>query len=62
MFNFSYIEKLLLAKRRDIKELNEKMEQQAVQILVQEEAKCSISRQLRYWRSKAISLEASIYL
>lgn len=42
--------------------MNLQIEKQARQILVQEEANDKISIQLRYWRSKTMSLEASIYL
>lgn len=58
---FSYAQSLLVAKGEEIKKLNEKIEKQAMQMLVQEEANHNILRQLRYWRSKAMSLEASIH-
>lgn len=59
---FSYAQSLLVAKREEIKKLNEKIEKQAMQMLMLEEASHNTSRQLRYWRSKAMSLEASIHL
>lgn len=61
-FTFSYARSLLVAKGKEIKKLNEKIEKQAIQMLVQEEANHNLSKQLRYWRSKATSLEASICL
>ncbi|XP_011871914.1 PREDICTED: protein Spindly-like [Vollenhovia emeryi] len=58
--SFNYARSLVISKGKEVKELNEKIIKQAMQILVQEEAKNDISRQLRYWRSKAMSLEAQI--
>lgn len=58
--SFNYARSLLVAKGKEIKKLNEKIEKQAIQMLVQEEANHNLSKQLRYWRSKATSLEAQI--
>ncbi|XP_071561537.1 uncharacterized protein Spindly [Temnothorax nylanderi] len=58
--SFNYARSLLVTKGKEIMELNEKIERQAMQILVQEEANHNISRQLRCWRSKAMSLETQI--
>jgi hypothetical protein len=47
-------------KRKELKQLNEKIEQQAMQILIQEETNNDISTQLRFWQTKAMSMEVSI--
>jgi len=51
---------LLVAKGKELKELNKKIEKQAMQMLMQDEVNHDISRQLRYWQSKAMFLEVSI--
>jgi len=51
---------LLIAKGKELKELNKKIEKQAMQMLMQDEVNHNISRQLRYWQSKAMFLEVSI--
>lgn len=56
--NFNYAQSLLAVKKKELKELNEKIEKQTMQMLVQDEVNNNISRQLRYWQSKAKFLEA----
>ncbi|XP_012228548.1 paramyosin [Linepithema humile] len=60
--DFNYAQLLLNTKIKEIKHLNEKLEMQTTQMLVQEEVKHDISKQLRYWFSKAKSLEAEILI
>lgn len=48
--------------KKELKDLNEKMEKQIMQMLIQEEANHNISKQLRYWRSKAMSMEVNNHL
>ncbi|KYN34315.1 hypothetical protein ALC56_11422 [Trachymyrmex septentrionalis] len=55
--DFNYAQSLLAAKKKELKELNEKIEKQTMQMLVQDEVNNNISRQLRYWQSKAKFLE-----
>ncbi|XP_011648277.1 protein Spindly-like [Pogonomyrmex barbatus] len=57
---FNYAQTLLAAKKKEMKELYEKIEKQAMQILRQEEVNHNVSKELRHWRSKAMSLEAQI--
>ncbi|XP_014479562.1 PREDICTED: protein Spindly-like isoform X2 [Dinoponera quadriceps] len=56
--SFDYTESLLAAKRKELEELHKKLEKQSIEILTREEANYDISKQLRYWRSKAMSMEA----
>lgn len=56
---FSYAQLLVTKTKKELKELKEKMERQIMQMLIQEEANHHISKQLRYWRSKAMSMEVS---
>jgi len=56
---FSYAQLLVTKTKNELKELKEKMERQIMQMLIQEEANHHISKQLRYWRSKAMSMEVS---
>ncbi|KYN00058.1 PREDICTED: protein Spindly-like [Cyphomyrmex costatus] len=56
--NFNYAQLLLTAKKKELKELNERIEKQTMQMLMQDEVNNNISRQLRYWQSKAKFLEA----
>lgn len=59
VLTFSYAQSLVAKTKKELKELNEKMEKQIMQMLIQEEANHDISKQLRYWRSKAMSMEVS---
>lgn len=58
---FSYAESLLATKRKELEEVHKKLEKQAIELLTREEANYDISKQLRYWRSKAMATEASIF-
>ncbi|XP_011259182.1 protein Spindly-like [Camponotus floridanus] len=58
--SFNYAQLLVTKTKKELKELKEKMERQIMQMLIQEEANHHISKQLRYWRSKAISMEVQI--
>ncbi|KAL6439517.1 hypothetical protein ACFW04_003966 [Cataglyphis niger] len=58
--SFNYAQSLVAKTKKELKELNEKMEKQIMQMLIQEEANHNISKQLRYWRSKAMSMEVQI--
>jgi len=48
-------------KKKELKQLNEKIEQQAMQMLIQEETNNDISTQLRFWQTKAMSMEVSMF-
>lgn len=61
MLTFSYAESLLATKKKELEEMHKKLEKQAIEILTREEANYNISKQLRYWRSKAMSMEVSIF-
>ncbi|XP_072765403.1 uncharacterized protein Spindly [Anoplolepis gracilipes] len=58
--SFSYAQALVTRTKKELKELNEKMEKQVMQMLIQEEANHNISKQLRFWQSKAMSMEVQI--
>ncbi|EFN79579.1 hypothetical protein EAI_01278 [Harpegnathos saltator] len=58
--SFNYAESLLATKKKELAELHKKLEKQAIEMLTQEEVNYDISKQLRYWRSKAMSMEATI--
>ncbi|XP_032674380.1 protein Spindly-like [Odontomachus brunneus] len=58
--NFNYAESLLATKKKELEEMNKKLEKQAIEILTREEANYDISKQFRYWRSKAMFMEAQI--
>lgn len=62
MLTFSYAEILLATKKKEVEELRNKLERQAIEILMREEANYDVSKQLRYWRSKAMSLEVNIVI
>lgn len=59
VLTLSYAQSLVAKTKKELKELNEKMEKQIMQMLIQEEANHNISKQLRYWRSKAMSMEVN---
>lgn len=58
--SFNYAQSLLAAKGKELKELNEKIEKQAMQMLVQDEVNYNLSRQLRYWQRKAMFLNIQV--
>ncbi|EZA60955.1 hypothetical protein X777_08167 [Ooceraea biroi] len=58
--NFSYTQSLLIKKKKEIKELNERIERQAMLMLMQEDTNHNISRQLRFWQTKAMMMKAEI--
>ncbi|OAD55098.1 hypothetical protein WN48_05572 [Eufriesea mexicana] len=58
--SFRYFQSLLDDKKKEADELRIKVEDLYTKLLVQEETKMNITKQLRYWRCKASSLEAQI--
>ncbi|XP_076669735.1 spindle apparatus coiled-coil protein 1 spindly [Andrena cerasifolii] len=55
--SFEYFQSLLDAKRKETNELRVKIEDLSTQMLIQEEAKTNIMKELRYWQCKAFCLE-----
>lgn len=51
-----------MTKKKELEQLNEKLEKQSMELLAREEINHDISKQLRYWRSKAMSMEVSLFL
>ncbi|XP_006570533.1 protein Spindly [Apis mellifera] len=58
--SFGYFQSLLDTKRKETDELRTKIEDFHTKFLIQEETKLTITKQLNYWRCKALSLEAQI--
>ena len=55
--SFEYFQSLLDAKRKETNELRVKIEDLSTRMLIQEEAKTNIMKQLRYWQYKAVCSE-----
>ncbi|KAK1124573.1 hypothetical protein K0M31_020475 [Melipona bicolor] len=59
--SFRYFESLLDSKRKETVELRTTVEDLHTKLLLQEETKANITKQLHYWRYKASSLEDQIH-
>ncbi|KAF3421560.1 hypothetical protein E2986_02243 [Frieseomelitta varia] len=59
--SFRYFQSLLDTKKNETVELRIKVEDLCTKLLLQEETKISITKQLHYWRCKASSLEDQIH-
>ena len=55
--SFEYFQSLLDAKRKETNELRVKVEDLSTRMLIQEEAKTNIMKEVRYWQYKAFCLE-----
>lgn len=60
--NCRYFQSLLEAKKKETDELRIKVEDLSTKLLVQEETKINIAKELQYWRYKASSLEVTIFV
>ncbi|XP_015119456.1 protein Spindly [Diachasma alloeum] len=58
--NFSFFQSMLDTKNKEIEELESKLENVSIQAVLEEEMKHKLSRQLRYWRCKAMSSDAQL--
>ncbi|XP_043501860.1 protein Spindly [Polistes fuscatus] len=58
--SFSYLEKLLAEKKKQIQELNQKIERDSVDMLFQIEMKNKITKQMQYWRCRAMYMETQL--
>ncbi|XP_033218628.1 protein Spindly [Belonocnema kinseyi] len=58
--NISYFQSLLNSKKKEIEELRTQIEDNAIRTLLEEEKSYKFGKRLRYWRYKAMSLEASL--
>ncbi|CAK9828817.1 hypothetical protein ANTRET_LOCUS6270 [Anthophora retusa] len=58
--SFRYFQSLLDAKRKETDKLRVQVEDLCTKLLVEEEAKIIITKQLQYWRNKASSFEAQV--
>ncbi|XP_011303887.1 protein Spindly [Fopius arisanus] len=58
--NFSFFQSMLGTKKNKIDELESKLENVSIQAVLEEEMKHKLSRQLRYWRCKAIASDAQL--
>ncbi|XP_046740858.1 protein Spindly-like [Diprion similis] len=56
--NFSYLQSLLAAKKKEIEDLQSHLDESSTQKIIQEEIKCHLSKQLIQWRRKAMSFQA----
>ncbi|XP_063975647.1 protein Spindly [Diachasmimorpha longicaudata] len=58
--NFSFFQSMLDMKKKEIEELELKLENVSIHAVLEEEMKHKLSRQLRYWRCKAMSSDAQL--
>ncbi|KAK2584254.1 hypothetical protein KPH14_006665 [Odynerus spinipes] len=58
--SFSYLESLLAEKKKEIQELHQKIEHDSIDMLVQAEIQHEIMKQLKYWKCKAMHMEAQL--
>ncbi|XP_015181949.1 PREDICTED: protein Spindly-like [Polistes dominula] len=58
--SFSYMEKLLAEKKKQIQELNQKIERDSVDMLFQMEMKHKVTKQMQYWRYRAMYMETQL--
>lgn len=58
--NRRYFQCLLNAKKKEIDELGVKIEDLSTQVLLQEETKLNVTKELQYWQQKASVLEVCI--
>ncbi|XP_017878463.1 protein Spindly [Ceratina calcarata] len=58
--NFEYFQFLLNAKKKEINEYRMKIESLSTKLLIEEETKRNVTKELRYWKHKASSLEAQL--
>ncbi|XP_076633169.1 spindle apparatus coiled-coil protein 1 spindly [Colletes latitarsis] len=58
--SFTYLQSLLDSKKKESNDLRIKIEDLSMQLLIQEEAKLNIAKQLQYWRYKVSSLEGRV--
>ncbi|XP_071872740.1 spindle apparatus coiled-coil protein 1 spindly isoform X2 [Bombus fervidus] len=59
--SFRYFQSLVDTQKKEMEELRIKIEDLCTKLLVQEETKMNITKQLHYWRYKASSLEVQMY-
>ncbi|XP_033315644.1 spindle apparatus coiled-coil protein 1 spindly isoform X2 [Bombus vancouverensis nearcticus] len=59
--SFRYFQSLVDTQKKEMEELRIKVEDLCTKLLMQEETKMNITKQLHYWRYKASSLEVQMY-
>ncbi|XP_060816799.1 protein Spindly [Bombus pascuorum] len=59
--SFRYFQSLVDTQKKEMEELRIKIEDLCTKLLLQEETKVNITKQLHYWRHKASSLEVQTY-
>lgn len=58
--NMNYLQTLLKSKKKDIEELQTQIENNSIRTLLKEEFSYKLKSRLRYWKYKALSLEANL--
>lgn len=60
--NYRYFQSLVDTQKKEMEELRIKVEDLCTKLLMQEETKMNITKQLHYWRYKASSLEVIVFI
>ncbi|KAI4499920.1 hypothetical protein M0802_004790 [Mischocyttarus mexicanus] len=58
--SFSYLEKLLAEKKKQIQELNQKIERDSFDMLFQIEMKNKVTKEMQYWRCRAMYMKIQL--